>query len=232
MTSLSGAAAGERERPRREPLADQVYETIKSSIMDNRVEAGARLNIDALAREFEVSPTPVREALARLASEGLVHQRPLAGYRVEPQLERAGVDQLFTVRRLLEPYAAQAAATLASPAQLKELRQLADGMETSVGGSSYTDYRELVERDALFHDLIAAASGNEVLRRSLTRLHAHLHLFRLHFETSMSWAAAAEHQRIVEALQARDGVAAAAAMDAHLAASRERIFGASDGAAS
>ncbi|MEU4184036.1 GntR family transcriptional regulator, partial [Micrococcus luteus] len=69
-------------RPSRQILTDGAYETIKELVMDNQLEPGERINIEELARQLEISTTPVREALARLESDGLVHKRPLTGYAV------------------------------------------------------------------------------------------------------------------------------------------------------
>src|SRR4051812_5975759 len=73
--------------PVRSVLADRVYELIKVKLMDNVVEPGARLSIDALSREMDVSATPIREALARLESDGLVVKRAHRGYTAAPRLD-------------------------------------------------------------------------------------------------------------------------------------------------
>src|SRR3954453_11508502 len=95
---------------RRAVLADGVYEAIKALIMDQHVEPGAKINMDALARELEVSPTPVREALARLEADGLVTKKALVGYTAAALLDAEGLDELFEMRLLLEPAAASWAA--------------------------------------------------------------------------------------------------------------------------
>src|SRR5437879_675475 len=71
----------EQALPQRQVLADSVYEAVKAMIMDHQIQPGERVGIDALARALQVSPTPVREALARLTADGLVTKRSLAGYR-------------------------------------------------------------------------------------------------------------------------------------------------------
>ncbi|GIG91818.1 GntR family transcriptional regulator [Plantactinospora endophytica] len=87
---------------RRTTLADDVYESVRALVMDHAVAPGERINIDALARRLEVSPTPVREALARLEADGLVRKRPLAGYTAAPLLTRAEFDELVEMRLILE----------------------------------------------------------------------------------------------------------------------------------
>ena len=87
MTQDTGMHA--RRLPRRNVLADDVYELVKAMVMDHVIRPGARVSIDGLARELAVSPTPVREALARLESDGLVLKEPLKGYRATPLLTLA-----------------------------------------------------------------------------------------------------------------------------------------------
>ena len=79
LRSSRGSAA---RLPQRQVLTDEVYETLKGMIMDSEIAAGARVNIDALARELRVSQTPIRESLARLESDGLVTKAALRGYSV------------------------------------------------------------------------------------------------------------------------------------------------------
>lgn len=96
---------------RRLTLTDEVYETIRAQLMDHVVAPGARINIDALARSLQVSPTPVREALARLEADGLIRKRPLAGYTATPLLTREEFEELVEMRLILETAAARLAAT-------------------------------------------------------------------------------------------------------------------------
>jgi len=74
--------------PSRQTLSDSVYEAVTELIMDQHIAAGARVNIDMVARQLNVSPTPVREALARLEMDGLVTKEPLRGYTVTPGVQK------------------------------------------------------------------------------------------------------------------------------------------------
>src|SRR3954454_24951649 len=84
-----------RQRPR---LADEVYDFLLSQLMTLRIEPGARVTIDALTRELGVSQTPIRDALNRLAADGLVVRVHLAGYRVAPQISRQQFEDLVEIR--------------------------------------------------------------------------------------------------------------------------------------
>jgi DNA-binding GntR family transcriptional regulator len=208
---------------RRTALADEAYERLKALLMDNTFEPGARLTTDYLAEQLQVSRTPVRESLVRLEAEGLLVKRPMAGYSVRPPLDQVGLDHLYTVRSLLEPEATRLAASNATDEQLASLRQAGPRSTPSTRGR-YEDYRAFVTLDADFHDTVALASGNTLLRESIQRLHAHIHTYRLWaYGSAEPIAALREHAVITEALCARDPATAEAAMRAHLQGAHARL---------
>ncbi|MEV4761681.1 GntR family transcriptional regulator [Micromonospora chokoriensis] len=218
-----------RLRPaRRLTLADDVYESIKTLVMDHILPPGERVNIDALARELDVSPTPVREALARLEADGLVRKRPLSGYTTTPLLTRAEFDDLFEVRLLLEGATAGRAAAHASTEERQRISTEAAASIDVEAGDGYRRHAAFTALDATFHDLIAEVAGSPLLRDSITRLHSHLHLHRLYFPVTGASDTNTEHQRIATAIAAGDSDAAAEAMRAHLIAARERHLPAFD----
>ena len=207
---------------RRITLTDDVYAAVQGLIMDHEVQPGARINIDALARRLAVSPTPVREALARLESDGLVSKTPLVGYAATPLLTRAQFEELVEMRLILEPAAAARAADVGlDSGELTGLRDAAD-LPGPAGSDGFAAIAAFTTRDALFHHTLAGLSGNRMLHDAVVRLRAHLHLFRLHFPTAHYGVSAREHHRIVDAVDAGDADAAAATMRAHLAAARDR----------
>jgi DNA-binding GntR family transcriptional regulator len=199
---------------RRLTLTEDVYASVQALIMDHVVAPGERINIDALARQLEVSPTPVREALARLEADGLVRKRPLAGYTAAPLLTRAEFEELVEMRLILEPAAARRAAT--GDLDAVALRAEADLPDRDAGIAAFT------AQDARFHHLLAELAGNRMLHEAIVRLRSHLHLFRLHFPAAHYGISAREHHVVVDAIAARDPDAAGAAMRQHIAAARER----------
>jgi DNA-binding GntR family transcriptional regulator len=217
---------------RRTTLADDVYESVRALVMEHAVAPGARINIDALARRLEVSPTPVREALARLESDGLVRKRPLVGYTAAPLLTRTEFDELVEMRLVLEPVAARRAAERVAerasgePAgaanDLAELRREAALPDPVAGTEGFAAIAAFTAQDARFHHLLAQRSGNRMLHDAVVRLRAHLHLFRLHFPTAHHGTSGREHLRIVDAVATGDPDAAGSAMRAHLLAAADR----------
>jgi len=198
----------------RTTLSDEVYESIKALIMDHAIKPGGRVTIDAVSRQLDVSPTPVREALARLESDGLVVKRPMAGYTTTPLLTPTEYEHLFEVRMLLECAAAARAAQYGDPAV--EFPR----MPPPTRDPGYAGHAAFTSADAAFHDAVAVAAGNPVLRESIARLHAHLHIHRIAFPGAGSTEP--EHDAIVAAIRARDPRAAQTAMRTHLEAARER----------
>jgi DNA-binding GntR family transcriptional regulator len=217
-------------RLRRSTLGDDVYETLTALVMGHTLEPGDRINIEALARELDVSPTPVREALARLESDGLVRKRPLAGYTVTPLLTRQEFTDMFDMRLVLEGTAARWAAQRADAARRELIRAeaataITPGEPDTDGWSSHAAFTKL---DARFHDLIAEGSGNPLLRDAIGRLHSHLHLHRLYFPFAQAGTTGEEHRDIAAMISAGDPERAEAAMRAHLSLARERHLAAFD----
>ncbi|MCU1492124.1 MAG: hypothetical protein JWM85_3529 [Acidimicrobiaceae bacterium] len=209
--------------PTRSVLADQVYELIKARLMDNLVEPGARLSIDGLSRDLGVSPTPIREALARLESDGLVAKRAHHGYTAAPLIDSRTFEELFKIRLLLEPASASWAAQVASGAQIREFQGLISAMREPLPGDSYESYRAFAAQDAAFHLALAVASGVHLMVETLERLRAHTQLYRLYYAAGLTRDTVAEHRRVLGAVKAHDEKGAAKAMTAHLLGSRNRL---------
>lgn len=208
---------------RQDVLAERVYEDIKAMVMDHGIAPGARVGIDALARRLDVSATPVREALARLESDGLVVKRPNAGYRATDLLDPDGLRDLFEMRLLLEPKAASLAAENADGADLQRLRDIVERMRSHPEtGESYAVYHRFALLDQEFHDTLAASAGRPLLADAVNRLHSHLHLFRLTSAPGAAGTTIEEHERIVDAVARRNPEQAAEAMTTHLRSSRVR----------
>ena len=216
------ASAAGRRLTERQPLTDDVHDVLVDMLMNHTLGPGNRLNIDAVAKMLGVSPTPVREALARLEAEGLIVKEPRRGYLVAPLISLDDLHSLIDFRLLVEPAAAAAAAERATPEQAAALQALARS-----GGSDDSDDPAVNRRgmvyDATFHDTVAALAGNPWLRESLARLRSHLHMYRLYHHARQGAATNVEHVIIADAIAAHDPVAAEAAMRDHLHTAIRRI---------
>jgi DNA-binding GntR family transcriptional regulator len=205
----------------RAPLVDDVHDALVDMLMNHDVNAGARLNIDALARALGVSPTPVREALARMEVEGLVIKEPRRSYAVAPLIGLDDLRALIDFRLIVEPAAAAAAARNASAEQATALKAFA--RSGGAGHHGATANRMDMIYDATFHDTIAQLGGNPWLRDSLVRLRSHLHMYRLYHHAQQAAATKPEHVAIAKAIASRDPEAAAEAMRTHLSTAMRRI---------
>lgn len=209
--------------PRRSVLADEIYEFLKSKLMDNVVEPGSRLSIDGLARDLGCSATPIREALARLESDGLVVKRPHYGYTAAPLIDSTTFDELFRMRLLLEPACASWAAQVATPRQITDMENLIAAMSKPVLGNRYDSYKTFAAQDAAFHLALATATGVGLMVETLERLRPHAQLYRLYYAVGITADTVREHERVLEAISRRDEAEAAEAMNAHLNSSRSRL---------
>jgi DNA-binding GntR family transcriptional regulator len=232
--------------PEKRTLADEAYTELKSRIMRSELVPGAKLSIDGLAKQLAFSQTPIREALARLESEGLLARRPLSGYTVEPLLSAAEFDDLFEIRMMLEPRAARRAADRsgaegpaatvlpagrpvgdasglvsvdASGLPAAEANALLAAARTPDAGS---DKLEFTEADARFHIAVAELSGSAQLAKAIRRLDAHLHLHRAYIEPESIGETEVEHLAVADAIIAQQPLAAEEAMRRHLERSRIR----------
>lgn len=208
-------------------VVDGVYENIYERLMSLEIAPGARIPIDAIARDLNVSQTPVREALSRLDREGLVRKAHLIGFSAAPQLTRKQFDDLYTLRLLLEPEGARLAALNMTPAALKTLEEAAADMgrgELPVDRTSR--YSRFARADADFHDEILKIAGNEVIRSTLFNQHVHLHIFRLMFHSRVTQEALEEHEGLLASFRAGDAAAAENAMRVHISRSRDRLLAA------
>ncbi len=207
-------------------LATSVYDALKGRVMDQYYPPGERLKIDALAVDLNVSPTPIREALARLLAEHLVTVEPYKGYRISPLLTTQQVADLMHVRRLIETAAARLAAqNVRTPDLLTFERILRESEVVEVGNWSH-GYRHFNLLDQRFHEKLLELSGNQFLLSAWRSLYVHVELGRFYdvFQTPDHEQTCAEHRRICQALAAHDGEAAARAVEEHLAATETRMF--------
>lgn len=217
------ARAATSDLVRAASMGDRVYETLLAQLISLKIAPGTRIAVDALVRELGVSQTPIRAALIRLESEGLVVKTHNVGFSAAPMPSRQRFEDTYDMRLMLEPYMAARAAKHLAPAMREELAQLAADMTALAKDNSKLAYGKFAVQDANFHQWIAKQSGNELAAEALARLYAHTHLFRLRFHTTVTEEAIKEHAAIVKALSDGNGKKAATAMEFHIEQSRARM---------
>lgn len=205
-------------------ISESVHEQIYERIMALEIPPGARIPIDGIARELNVSQTPVRDALTRLEREGLVRKTHLIGYSASPQLTQKEFDDLYRFRLMLEPESARQACLKLTPEALGRIESAAADMEKGEQPVSRNSrYSRFARADAHFHDEILRAADNQFVRQALNDQHIHLHIFRLMFHTRVTQEALEEHERLLAAFRAGDAEAAYQAMHDHIERSRDRL---------
>ncbi|MFB9378770.1 GntR family transcriptional regulator [Kineococcus gynurae] len=212
--------------PSRASLTDAVHESLLGWLMDGNVRPGQSLSIDGLARDLGVSPTPVREALARLEPSGLVERVALRGYRAARMLTVEEMHALMDARVLIECRSSAVLAGSVTPATVERLQDTVRRQRGAGRGPDFAQYRDYHVADSEFHRVLNEAAGNPFLAAAFEGLNGQLQRFRLrlhpHHGVTDAEAAVAEHVAILDAVEAGDPGAAEAAMRAHLEAVRER----------
>lgn len=206
-------------------MPDQVHEIIRGRIFDRVYGPGERLQIEGLAKELAVSATPVREALGRLAAEGLARSEPFVGFSVAPLPQEGFYEELYEFRLVLEPWAARTAARRRSAARLAEMRAALASMEKTALSRSYSQFRKFAEADEAFHRAIFACAGNEPALKAFTDLRTHLLLSRLYVQREQDTGQTRRfHAAIYKAIEAGDESAAERQMKLHLQHSRRSLL--------
>jgi DNA-binding GntR family transcriptional regulator len=197
--------------PRRSP--QEAVRAVREDIIRGVFAPGERLTEDALATRYGVSRVPVREALRVLEAEGFVEAKPYVGVFVR-ELSEAEAEDLLELRSVVEPMCAARAARNRTPEQLGRLKELLNLGWDAVHDGRLTEVPRLNSR---FHEVIAEASGSEVLGqmiRQLSQKIAWVYAVELPRRAEDSWR---EHEEILEALAAGDADRASALLAEHIA---------------
>lgn len=216
-------------------LHGQVVHELGSRIVSGQLSEGEVLPNEAeLGAEFDVSRTALREGIKVLTAKGLLVSRTRTGTRVRPRLEwnmldpdvlawrlKSGqavefVQDLHEFRRATETMAASLAATRATDAEIATMAQHLDDM-----AAAGTDVQASIEPDLRFHQAILAASGNELLGSLISVIETSLTFSFTMCDPEKKCDAVALHRAVLDAIRARDGMAASSAMDALLDYARD-----------
>jgi DNA-binding GntR family transcriptional regulator len=213
-------------RTRGPQLSRQVYEWLRDRILLHLYAPGQRLVVRDLARELGVSVTPVRDAVNRLAIDGLIVISPRKGTVITP-LSVGDIREFYEVRLMIEPAAAELAAASLSTEELDQLETLLRELEGAP--REFSDARAYVRhltRHADFHARIVHGARNERLAALYAGLARSLVFSRSFYPSGQRGQTDRpyEHREIFEALRRRDGPAARRAVEVHLVRAAEDIL--------
>ncbi len=150
----------------RNSLGQKATQLLRKMLLDGNFAQGQRLVEDRIATELGISRTPLREALHRLAQEGLLEKRPRGGYVIRP-LKRTEVEDALTIRSMLESHAASLAAQRSTDEQKASLQ---DNVDTFEKFCDAEDIPQLVELNEAFHLLLRECAHSPLLQQLLHEL--------------------------------------------------------------
>jgi DNA-binding GntR family transcriptional regulator len=205
-------------------MQGRVIEGLRERIITGAIDPGAPLSELALAEEFGVSRTPVREALKQLQTEGLVEVRPRVGTFVTTPSRRE-ITELFEMKELLEGAAARLLAQRGRVPEIDALEENLREADAAVARDDRDGYARLVGE---FHDLLIRGADNGKLESHYRTLMNQLAYARL-VTTSLSQPGRAlqsdrEHHLVLELIIAKDGDSAERVMREHVRASRQALM--------
>jgi DNA-binding GntR family transcriptional regulator len=225
--------------------AERAYAQIRSLLIAGDFAPGARLREEDLAERTGVSRTPVREALRKLANEGFVEFQPRRGVQVISWTDH-DLDELFSVRALLESYGAAQAAERGTAEHVETMSRLCDRMDALAEhaaayagrdeGNGMVDghvpvelqevYHQIAELNNEFHETVLAASGNAHLRSLMGGLISMPLVQRTFMRYSPDRLARSmsHHRELVDAVRAHDGSWASSVMNAHVRSARVELY--------
>lgn len=202
-----------KEIVKSQPIYKQVYQNIKQAILTGKLKPGARVDITELASQFNISRTPLREALRQLETEGLLHQ-DYSGTSVV-QLNKEDLQELCYCRLILEKQMIQLVIERISDEQLEDIQKLIDEaqIEYQKGNLMTT-----LENNTKFHESIILACPNKRLVQFLNYVRSLTLLYRAEVlkDDENVREMLEEHQAILNALKARDTSKAIKAVHEHL----------------
>jgi DNA-binding GntR family transcriptional regulator len=183
----------------REKLGNQIYAVLKEMIADHRFQPGARLNVESIARELDVSRTPVWEAVRRLEQEGLVEDIPNRGVFMSSFTAEKALD-LYAVREVLEGMAARLAAARIDDSSLQKMSECLQRQREVIENLDILAYSKL---DFEFHATVYDACGNEWLKELLDTIKNKMRPLSLHMQPDFL-RLIDHHDELLRALRGRD----------------------------
>ena len=222
---LEAGSLGDRSEPL--SLAEKAYRLLVHKITRLELPPGEIVAEKALMAELGIGRTPIREALQRLAIEGLVSHLPKRGMLVG-DISAATVQQIYEFRSLIEGFTARLAATRADADEIGELTRLHEALAQATGADDINGY---VNLDRLFHETLARAARNAYLEEVVPRIfNLHLRLWFFISRKTGGWHPVAHaHDEmtggVVDALVRRDPEAAELAMKSYISRRHQELRG-------
>jgi len=203
--------------------ADKVLMVLQDKIIRRELKPNQRIYVDELSKEFNISQTPIREALYKLAGMNLINIKPRKGIYVAG-FSKQDVLEVLEIRMALEGLAVSKISDISDDI----IRKMKNNLNLFKETIKHKDIIANNEADKAFHLLIIEASGSKQLSQVYRNLHSHLSVQRLLYEDEEKALeelrmTEKEHLRIVQAFEKKDKREIRKAVRAHLSGVRERI---------
>lgn len=199
-------------------LTSLAYTSIKQYILDGRLDESSRLTEEFLSKQLGISKSPIREALNRLETEGLIHIEPRKGAYLK-RLSREEISELYDLREALEAHAVLTA---------KLTVGLVAGLHQSLKGQrdflKANDRQHYIQEDVHFHSELAHATHNTHLCTVLENIQNQIWISRRNSYDLSSSTAPDHHAGILDALESNDREKAVAAMRLHIQTVKQRLL--------
>jgi DNA-binding GntR family transcriptional regulator len=201
-----------------ENLTTLAYKTIRDYIWEGRLDEGTRLTEEFLSRRLGISKSPIREALNRLESDGLIRIEPRRGAYLR-SFSIKEIADLYDFREALEAHAVKTAQV--TPELIEKLGQSVDRAKKFMKANDKLRY---IDEDIHFHTLLAQSTGNDRLSKALENLQRLVWLFRRKTYDLSSSKAVVAHSAIVEALARHDKQNAERLMREHISGVGQKLI--------
>lgn len=203
-------------------LADKIYQILKKDIIFQELPPGMRIVDQEIADRLRVSRTPVREAINRLASEGLIVALPRRGVFVM-ELSEKDIKEIYEVRESLEVLAIRLAVPVLTDADIRGLEEISEQYQAAM---QKDDYPTCYDLDRQFHDLLVTISGNCLLADMYKALSGKIQISRWRHcrDRSRTQQSLLEHARILQALRNRDAEEAILRLREHIGTVKEDLL--------
>ncbi len=206
---------------KRQSLGQEATQLLRKMLLNGHFNAGERLVEDRIAQELGISRTPLREALHRLAQEGILEKRTSGGY-VLRALQRTEIEDAITIRTMLESHAASLAASRITDEQKKTLRKNLGSFRKA---QESNDLTALVELNEEFHNILREGAHSPLLTQLLLELDCVVERMLRPIISSheVKWSDA-DHLCILEYIENGDAINASKAMQAHVLNAKDTLF--------
>lgn len=203
------------------PQREHAYHKIRDAISYGELKPGERLIEKRLCEIFNLGRTPLREALSQLQIEGYLDFIPRKGLTIS-KMSVNGVKEIYDVLAALEGYATKIATKYLNEKDMNELKLIQDNLKKAL---NLNDQKKWLDKNALFHDYLVKASGNNFLHTLINNLRSRIHRYRL---ISIAIPDSLEHyfrahEEILMAISRKDGRRAGKVMQDHVLGVAKRL---------